>query len=146
MFCNTKAKQLKKYLFLFIGVVFFVNVSCKKYPDGPLVDFHSKVLRLCRTWDVTYFSIDGNDSTDYLKHQPFYGTYTFERSNDGISISPTVGNCNYDCSNSNYSGKGGWGFKNNKNSIAISLVFNSNYENVYHMGPYRYDIPNISGI
>ena len=83
-----------------------MNVSCKKYPDGPWLSLHSKEVRLCKSWDVSYFSINGYDSTPYLKNQPFYGKYRFERRKDDHSLFPTNGICFYDCNNINYYGEG----------------------------------------
>lgn len=49
--------------------------GCKKYPDGPAISLRSKTSRISGEWDVEYFSINGYDSTSYLKSLPFYGKY-----------------------------------------------------------------------
>ena len=106
---------MKKHItILFLAVVFITIAACKKYPDGPLFSLTTKETRLCKEWDVAYFSINGYDSTAYLRSQPFYGTYKFERPAKG-----DPGRCFYYSANSLYDGVGNWGFDNNKKSVAI---------------------------
>ena len=106
-------KILAGFMILLMGIT-----GCKKYPDGPWLSIYTKTQRLCRTWDVAYFSIDGNDSTDYLKHQPFYGTYDFSKSQKGKQ--PVV---NYKANNHNYYGSGTWNFNGDKSTITYTISF-----------------------
>ena len=109
---------LKKYAFLFIGIIFLISSSCKKYPDGPALSIETKAYRIAgrvsKTWNIEYFSINGNDSTIYFK-SPYYGKYQFHRKRDGkanfafISNHPDV----FD---------GSWDFANSKNDIAFTLA------------------------
>ena len=124
--------MFKKIIFFFVIVVFIINASCKKYPDGPLLSLHSKLERLCRTWDVSTFTINGVDSTSYLKNQIFYGTYQF--------LTPQgdePGMANYITKNSNYQGLGSWDFSNRKKSIILYFDFHGS-PYFGKIGPYRY--------
>ena len=56
---------MKKILLLFITIVLLYG--CKKYPDGPAISLLSKESRITGEWDVEYFSVNGYDSTEYLK-------------------------------------------------------------------------------
>ncbi len=49
-----------------IAFIFLVNNSCKKYPDGPLINLMSEEKRLKRTWYIEYLEIGGIDSTMQL--------------------------------------------------------------------------------
>ena len=131
--------MLKKIVFFFVVIVFIANASCKKYPDGPLLSLHSKGERICNYWHVDYFSINGNDSTSYLKGQSFFGYYHFKKASDDRSLFVTGGDCYYDTDNYNFYGEGKWGFVNNKKSISIHLNFNPSFSNGYSIGPFRYD-------
>ncbi len=57
-------KAIKYLLALFL--VSFSYSSCKKYPDGPLLNFTSKENRIERTWTLEYLEIGGIDSTSYF--------------------------------------------------------------------------------
>ena len=121
----------KKIFLSFIIVIVFFTGACKKYPDGPLISFQSKMYRLTgKYWDVDNFTVDGYDSTSYLKNKPFYGTYYFakpEGDNNGSFIyTATIGM---------YSGSGQWFFNNNKKSITIGAGYSFNG----NIGPYRLD-------
>ncbi len=50
----------------FIAFIFLINSSCKKYPDGPLINLMSKEKRLVRHWHMEYLEIGGIDSTSYF--------------------------------------------------------------------------------
>jgi len=139
-----KKSMLKKTVFFFIVILVLTDVSCKKYPDGPLFDLHSKGERILGEWDVNYFSIDGYDSTSYLKNQPYYGHYHFELERNTSPIIIKGGHAIYHANDKNYQSVAGqWGLTNNKMSIYISFTFNSTYRG--HLGPYRFDVRNTSG-
>ena len=104
--------------------------GCKKYPDGPAISLLSKESRITGEWDVEYFSIDGYDSTSYLKSQTFYGKY-FLSSEMEASHKLFIFKSISDDPNDN--GHGLWMFLNHKESLYI------NFEN-YHgasTGAYR---------
>jgi hypothetical protein len=56
-----KTAAIKYLLVLFL--ISFSYSSCKKYPDGPLLNFTSKEERIERTWTLEYLEIGGIDST-----------------------------------------------------------------------------------
>lgn len=107
---------MKKIIFFLLVIVLYAG--CKKYPDGPAISLRSKEARIQGTWDVEYFSIDGNDSTNFLKSQPFFGKYKISGESEGdnklfvyintLSTSPP-----------NYNGAGFWMFLNNRESLYI---------------------------
>lgn len=111
---------MKKVLFFFLVIILYSG--CKKYPDGPAISLLSKEGRLTGEWDVEYFSINGYDSTSYLKSLPFYGKYFLSNEKEGKnnlfvyknSVLPTT---------PNYNGGGFWMFLNHKESVYIH--FNS---------------------
>ena len=125
-------KIIFKILFLF--ALLFI-ISCKKYPDGPLLSLHSKEHRIAgsnnKKWDVSYFSINGYDSTSYLKNQSGYGKYQFEREKDGRAV--------FVCLSTDlvYGIGGYWKFSNHKNNIQV----NAHSLNAMHfnLGPYAAD-------
>lgn len=49
-----------------IAFIFLISSSCKKYPDGPLINLMSKEKRLERYWYMEYLEIGGIDSTAYF--------------------------------------------------------------------------------
>ena len=125
-------KLLKQITFFFTAIILLTIAACKKYPDGPLISFQTKMYRLTNTnWDVDSFIANGHDSTAYLKSQLFYGNYYFrkpESDNNGrFAYHPLY--------NSNCDGSGQWEFTNNKKSIIISAI----YSTFGHIGPFRLD-------
>ncbi|HRH62619.1 MAG TPA: hypothetical protein PLI68_04755 [Bacteroidia bacterium] len=57
-------KKSKPTIYLaFIAFIFLINSSCKKYPDGPLINLMSKEKRIERYWYMEYLEIGGIDST-----------------------------------------------------------------------------------
>ena len=74
--------MLRKRVFIAIVLAVIFIVSCKKYPDGPLISFRSKEYRITWQWSVVYFSINGYDSTSYLQAQPGYGNHYFSLKKD----------------------------------------------------------------
>jgi hypothetical protein len=126
-----KEKNMTKTIELFLSVIFLgvlVTSSCKKYPDGPLLSLWTKEHRIVGTWDVEYFSINGHDSTEYLKSKPFYGMYSFDNRNNSNY-------CYYNSSNENYHLYGWWQLENDKKNITIDFNIDSVYTE--QMGPYR---------
>jgi len=94
------------------------TTACKKYPDGPLLSFETKMNRIAgietKQWNVDYYSINGYDSTAYLQAQPYYGQYSFYSKK---SKYPNTFGC---LSNNNiYCTHGGWEFNNSKNDMHI---------------------------
>lgn len=127
-------KLLKKIILLFIAFIFII--SCKKYPDGPLLNLYTKKHRIMGTWDVDYFSINGYDSTAYLKSKPFYGMYWFGKG-DLEHDPPAL----YDSNTPGYTANGHWNFESKKNFIHITFDINNNINlpnNIASkIGPYR---------
>jgi hypothetical protein len=121
-------KSLKNLTYLFIAFAFIVTASCKKYPDGPLLSLHSVKHRLAGTWDVEYFSINGYDSTSYLKSKIFYGMYYFV-------VSHSSNDFHYVGNSPDYSHGGLW-FLNN-NGKELQVAFSQPNLHSEHLGPYR---------
>jgi hypothetical protein len=107
-------KLLKNTTLLFIAFTFILTASCKKYPDGPLLSLRTKEHRVIGEWNVEYFSINGYDSTEYLKGQPLFGTYFFEKE-DGRHIFGYISNDRL------HSVGGKWEFRSNKKNIEIDI-------------------------
>ena len=117
-------------LYIFI-MIFIANISCNQYPDGPSITLNTKSQRICRTWDVAFYAIDGHDSTSYLKNQPFYGKYEFVAPTSNFSDHADF---NYKASDDYYSIQGEWSFANNKKSLKINITSTSYPGNI---GVYR---------
>ena len=110
---------MKKITILTVLILITV-ISCKKYPDGPLISFRSPLSRLLGKWEVTNVTINGDEATaSYMdscgckfsfhseKHDPKYfilfdctegyshaGSFHFE-SKEFIEMY-TCGKCNID--------------------------------------------------
>lgn len=110
--------MIRKVSLLIALAIIFIT-SCKKYPDGPLINFESKEKRVLGIWWVNYFSIDGADSTAYLKSKPYYGCYIIYPEivgggkEFGYSLMDNAG----PNPNPNYNGAGYWMFLDHKKSI-----------------------------
>jgi hypothetical protein len=125
-------KLLKQITFFFIAIVFITITACKKYPDGPRFSLYTKQQRLCNGWDVFSFTVNGYDSTAYLKSQPFYGQFGFlaqKGDNDAYFTYAAAGS---------YGGLGHWYFGNNKTSVQIYCNYDSASPGT--VGPYRIGI------
>lgn len=116
---------MKKLVFCFSVMMLFFG--CKKYPDGPLLSLRTKEHRMVGNWDVEYFSVNGYDSTEYLRSQPFYGKYQF-RKGDYSS-----GDFIFKNSSNSYTASGSWIFTNNKKYLALALT---TPVPTNHIGPY----------
>lgn len=121
-------KHFKNFVLLVIASGFILTAGCKKYPDGPLLSLRTKKQRLGAIWDVEYFSINGNDSTSYLKNQPFYGMYDFVVNHDSHD-------CYYTSASLGYSTYGNWHLLNKNEDIKIGFVIDSSHKE--QIGPYR---------
>jgi hypothetical protein len=110
-------KSIKNGILFFIAFAFIIMGSCKKYPDGPLVSLYSKEHRVVGTWDVEYFSINGIDSTEYLKSNTLNGYYIFSKEKEGFA-ELTYSNYNH------FYGIGAhWNFANHKKNIEIKTEY-----------------------
>lgn len=109
------------FLFFFLILLF----GCKKYPEGGYRDIY-----VYDEWDVEYFSINGFDSTSYLKNQPFYGKYFFSNEKEGSNDLFVYKNST---SSTNYNGDGYWMFLNHRGSVYVHF---NNYSGP-SLGAYR---------
>lgn len=125
-------KVLKLVLFSLIFIMLFAISGCKKYEDGPLISLRTKEARLTGEWDVEYFSINGYDSTSYLKSQSFYGKYLFGK--DEIHNKKLFVYKNSSTVIPNYNGDGYWMFLNHKESVYIHYDYLTSGPTV---GPFR---------
>jgi|SRR6218665_894718 len=125
-------KPLRKTFLIFIAAIFILTAGCKKYEDGPLLSLYTKKHRVMGTWDVEYFSINGYDSTTYLKSKPFYGMYNFGKGETFYSIHPFL----YSSNNVGFTENGQWLFTDNKENIQIAFTDHSTKSET-HLGAYR---------
>ncbi|MBK9478546.1 MAG: hypothetical protein IPP56_00790 [Bacteroidetes bacterium] len=116
-------KKSKPIIYLaFIAFIFLINSSCKKYPDGPLINLMSKEKRLERYWYMEYLEIGGIDSTSYFMAENDSG-YKFrdlrflpDRDASTISYYSLTNSFKPDLSFN-------WSFSNNKKDLIIDIDF-----------------------
>ena len=120
-------KILKNLILLLTVFAFVLTASCKKYPDGPLLSLYTRQHRVVGYWDVEYFSINGNDSTSYLKSNSLYGKYDFGKSQNGRADFLYYNNAH------TYSAEGYWAFDNDDQYIKIDITHASQHLNI---GPF----------
>ncbi len=128
-------KKIKPTIYLaFIAFVFLISSSCKKYPDGPLINLMSKEKRLESYWYMEYLEIGGIDSTAYFLAENDSGLkfeyLKFFEERDASYIS-------YASNNKYRSLSFDWAFMNKKKYLKIDisvgpLVFD--FKN--HFGPF----------
>ncbi|HBS86010.1 MAG: hypothetical protein A2W91_08365 [Bacteroidetes bacterium GWF2_38_335] len=82
--------------------------GCQKYPDGPMVSFHSKTERVANTWNIDNYKINGEDYTSLVSG--YSETFT----NDG----------DYSYNWGVLSGTGAWEFQNNDTEIKLTGIDN----------------------
>lgn len=95
-------------LAIFVSITFTTFESCKKYPDGPLISFHTRAERVANTWKVDNYKKNGTDYTSLLSG--YTETYTK--------------NGNYSYSLGSISGAGVWAFQNNDKEIKLTGTSN----------------------
>jgi len=95
---------------LLTGVVITGTQSCSKYPDGPLISFHSRAERVANTWRIDNYKVNGNDQTSLLSG------YTETYTSDG----------NYSYTWGNFTGTGIWAFQNKDKEIRLTGISNQN--------------------
>lgn len=111
-------KKIISYYLLFCFA--FLLITCKKYPEGPLLSLRTKMARITGVWEVEYYEVDNIDSTSHLVASPYsYGFY-FQKGpsscvGDGMHPLDLLMN------NQDPSRCGGWDLSTNKNSILIGL-------------------------
>ena len=100
--------KISKYILLFLFFIFCFT-DCKKYPEGPLVSFTSKVKRVLGDYEVEAFLVDGADSTSQLTCLK----YRFYRDqNKQLLNSP-------ECSGGSTGNGGDWNFENHHKNLHI---------------------------
>jgi hypothetical protein len=115
-------------------IIIAVGISgCKKYPDGPLFSLYTRQHRVVGTWHVQYFSINGYDSTEYLKSNPLYGSYQFSKSRHG--------GLNFVYLSNDYrnSAEGNWSFDNNDEYIKIDVLYTIPENKHLNIGPLGFE-------
>jgi hypothetical protein len=110
-----KNKKKLAGLIIFSGLIMFSIQSCKKYSDGPLVDFHSRTERVANTWKVDNYKINGNDFTSLVSSY----TETYTKGGD------------YSFHWGILDGTGKWAFQNNDAEIRITGIDNQSSETLY---------------
>jgi len=124
--------------FISLLLLCLLLTGCKKYEDGPWLSLRSKEHRILGEWAVDYFSINGYDSTAYLKSQALYGTYSFEKPDHGYPggfVYNCAGNRGADTSKY-YSQEGKWEFSNDKKNIIITSNYDYPPWRHFNIGPY----------
>ena len=118
--------KLKKqvYIIILITVIFS---ACKKYPDGPLISFRSKLNRIEGKWNVDKFYVDGIDSTESF-NQNLALKIEFTKKKYGSKHSYAI---YYESASNNIYLYGYWYFKEEN---IISTILNESI--VYEMGPF----------
>jgi hypothetical protein len=110
-----KTKLNFAVLVVFAGLMMFGIQSCQKYPDGPLIDFHSRAERVANTWKVDNYKVNGNDYTslvtDYTETYTKGGDYSYELG--GIT------------------GTGTWALQNKDAEVQITGISNQNSHTLY---------------
>lgn len=112
-----KFKRIQLIIIVLLMTSFF---ACKKYEEGPIISLRTKMHRIAgskedhKQWDVEYFSVDGVDSTGFLRNKPQYGKYIF-------SAKDQEGNCEYvyQSNSTTYREWGKWNFIDKKNNLEI---------------------------
>ena len=98
---------IKKILIVLIAICIMpITQSCKKYPDGSLINFYSRTDRVANTWRVDTYLKNGTDYT-YLM-----AGYTETYSKDG----------NYSYVWGSQSGTGVWAFQNSDEEIRLTGI------------------------
>jgi hypothetical protein len=65
----------------------FFSFSCKKYPDGPAISFHSKSARVINNWTCEKALVNNSESTPfYSKYNYSYGSDHSYAENNGYNI------------------------------------------------------------
>jgi len=101
-----KIKKISIILTLLAITMMPLVQSCKKYPDGPLINFYSRTGRVANTWRVENYLKNGTDYTSLMAG--YTETYTE--------------NGNYSYSWGNLSGTGVWAFQNSDTEIRLTGI------------------------
>ena len=111
-----KTKNRITVLMILIAAITIPSIqSCKKYPDGPMLSFHSRTERVANTWKVDNYKINGNDFTSLMSG------YTETYTKDG----------NYSFSWGNLDGTGKWAFQNKDAEVRITGIDHQASETLY---------------
>ena len=117
-----------KNAILFFSIILFLLFieGCRKYPDDNTLTLWFKVEdKMAAAWDVNYFEVNGNDSTNYLKSNYNYGYYELYKNHHQWD------SFYYFKNNNNNFMTGRWGAS--KDGKTFSIDFDSSFGGV---GPY----------
>ncbi len=101
-------KKINLFAVLLAGLMMSTVQSCKKYPEGPAISFHSRTERVANTWKVDNYKKNGNDYTSLMAD--YSETYTKSGA--------------YSYSLGSISGTGTWEFQNNDKEIKLTGISN----------------------
>jgi hypothetical protein len=102
---------MKKYLTVAVtAIAVLFAASCGKYEEGPSISLRSKTARVCNTWKVEKYMVNGSDQTATLNL--ILPNYREVYDKEG----------NYSFSYDGNSGSGRWEFQNDKAEIKRSGV------------------------
>jgi 5'(3')-deoxyribonucleotidase len=108
--------KMNKFFLAMVAISIVSITACKKYPDGPLISFHTKTERVANNWKVAQALDNGSDVTsDYNKYELDLSK------NGGASLTAKYRflGTDYD-----FVTTGNWVFVSNKEKIAFD--FNNN--------------------
>ena len=91
-------------LIIFTGLILVSSQSCQKYPDGPMIDFHTRTERVANNWKVDNMKVNETDYTSLVTG------YTEKFTKDG----------DYSYNWGVLSGVGTWIFQNRYKEIKIT--------------------------
>ena len=100
--------RISTFVILIAVLVIATNMGCKKYPEGPMISFHSRAERVANTWKVDNYKINGSDYTSLV------AGYTEMYTKEG----------NYSYSWGGVNGTGTWVFQNKDSEIRITGTSN----------------------
>ena len=85
--------------------------SCKKYPDGPNFSLRTKKARLCGTWVMDTYKINGVDQTAF-----------FNAVLPGYQLEINTNETYKSSSNTGATEEGKWEFTNSKESVKTTIT------------------------
>ncbi len=101
-----------KIILLFVFLAGILS-TCKKYPEGPIISFKTKMARVVGSWNIGKYTVNGSDSTQaLLSRVPCERPMRFEKPKGGNVV------CYFVCSGA-ISIDGLWSFEGNKEKLHI---------------------------
>jgi hypothetical protein len=115
---------MKKTFCILILLAIVLSFGCDRYPDGPLISFHSPETRIEGTWQIVSFTSDGVDSLQNL----------IDNCGNNMSIQIQEGAAWYNLWFPNGS-SAIWAFYDNKKMMQVNFHSGTNY--IPGEGPFK---------